>query len=65
MDIEIGIPFSLPLIECKNCNIKFSLLAILEYEEDEMFFHDTRYRYMLQARAYFCPYCGVKQEVAP
>lgn len=58
----IRVPFECSLIECnsKDCNMKFILHAVLipdEKHRDEC--EDT---IMPQAKVYYCPYCGKKQD---
>lgn len=55
------------LLQCRKCNMKFTLTAVLDKKggkdwENEQYYGAPRYQLMPQASAYYCPYCGVKDK---
>lgn len=56
--IEVGVPFKMFLIHCK-CGQQFAYFNIQDYGEDhEEKGYESRYAYIPQVTAKFCPYCG-------
>jgi len=62
MKCTINIPYETNLIECKNksCGMKFILFGV--FIPHKKHGDGIENSIMPQVKAYYCPYCGEKQE---